>query len=116
MMNIKRLDKKTNAEIYRRTGQAPLVEQVQQRQLRFIGHSLRRDSSEPINMYALYTPKPSHGKSKQGRPKLSYTGYIARLINNDPLPTADEIRKYAADREEWTKIVVACKPSLFAAD
>ncbi|CAF2560732.1 unnamed protein product [Rotaria sp. Silwood2] len=48
-------------------------------------------------MYALYTPKPGHGKRKRGQPRLNYVDYVARLINNDEPPTVDEIRKTAAD-------------------
>ena len=96
--------------------QEPLAQTIQRRQLRFIGHCLRRKSNEFTNMYALYTPKPGHGKHKRGRPRLKYVDYVARLINNGNPPTIEEIRKAAADRKSWYDIVIACKPRLFAAD
>jgi hypothetical protein len=116
ILNIKRLDKISNNTIYENVKQEPLVQTIQRRQLRFIGHCLRRNSNEFTNMYALYTPKPGHGKRKRGRPRLKYVDYVARLINNDDPPTIDEIRKAAADRKRWYDIVIACKPRLFAAD
>jgi hypothetical protein len=116
MLGIKRLDKISNSTIYETVKQEPLVQTLQRRQLRFIGHCLRRNSNEFTNIYALYTPKPGHGKRKRGRPRLNYPDYVARLINNDEPPTIDEIRKTAANRKEWQKIVVACKPPLFAVE
>jgi hypothetical protein len=116
----KEKNKKTsNKDIYKITGQLPLIQVVQERQLRFIGHCLRRDESEPINQYALYTPKQKHGHRRPGRPKKSYAQYIADLIHKEAPPTVDEIRRMAADRDIWRKIaesVVVCKPSRSAPD
>jgi hypothetical protein len=116
MLNIKRTDKVSNESVYQLTGQVPLVRQIQQRQLRFIGHCLRREPKELVNQYALYTPKETHGKRKRGRPKMSYADYLAKLINNVTPPTVQEIRNMASNREDWAKIVVACRPTSFAAD
>ncbi|CAF1276691.1 unnamed protein product [Adineta ricciae] len=116
MLGIKRLDKVSNNTIYGIVKQEPMVQRVQRRQLRFIGHCLRKNSNEFINQYALYIPRPGHGKRKRGRPRLNYPDYVARLINNDEPPTITEIRKTAANRKEWHKIVVACRPPLFAAE
>ena len=107
MLNIKRLDKRTNAEIYELTGQKPLVNVVQNLQLRYIGHCLRRKVAEPINMYALYTPSESHGKRKQGQPTKSYAKYILDLISHPP-PTESKLREFAQDRKEWSKRVFVC--------
>ena len=57
-----------------------------------------------------------HGKRKQGRPKLLYTEYIAKLINNEVQPKIEKLRKIEVERTEWSKFVVACKPRLFSAD
>ena len=87
---------------------------IQRRQLRFIGHCLRRGKEEFTYQYALYTPQPRHGKRKQGRLKLLYPEYIAKLINNEFQPTTDVLRKIAEIKTEWSKFVVACKPRLFS--
>ena len=55
-------------------------------------------------------------KRKQGRSKLLYPEYIAKLINNEVQPTIDKLRKIAVERTEWSKFVVACKPRLFSAE
>ena len=41
MLNIKRIDRVSNAKIYDLTQTAPLVENVRTRQLRFLGHVIR---------------------------------------------------------------------------
>ena len=114
MLNIKQLNKISNNTVYKTVKQEPLTQTIQRRQLRFIGHCLRRNTNELSNIYAIYTPKAGHSKLKRGRPRFHYHGYIASLINNNRPPTTDEIRKTAANRERWSKIVVACKPCLFA--
>ena len=116
MLNIKRLDRISNAEIYKRIGIDELVLQIQRRQLRFVGHSLRRPENELINKYVLYQPIQRHGKRKPGKSKTLYPEYIGKLINSEVPPTADEMRKAARDRKEWSKLVDACKPKIFAAD
>ncbi len=123
MLNIKRLDRVTNSEIYRQIKNAtgkeiePLTLQIQRRQLRYVGHCLRKAENELINKYALYTPLPSHGTRGRGNPRMTYAEYIGRLILNDVLPSAGEIRKMANDRDLWkNRVVGGCKPKLFAVE
>jgi len=60
MLNIKRLDRVSNAQIYEMTSTCPLINTVKQRQLRFLGHILRMPEEELCRIYALYVP--THGK------------------------------------------------------
>ena len=112
MQNIKWQDKISNETLYKNTKQEPIVQTIQRRQLRFIGHCIRKDKEEFTYHYALYTPQPW----KQGRPKPLYPEYIAKLIKNEVQPTTDELRKIAVERTEWSKFVVAWKPRLFSAE
>ena len=95
----------SNSEIYHRIESAtgkkvePLILQIQKRQLRYVGHCLRKPEDELINKYVLYTPKTSHGKRSRGNPKPTYPDYIGRLINKDVPPSADEIRIMAKGRD-----------------
>ena len=81
MLNIKRIDRIPNEEIYQLVNQKQLSITIAKRQLEWVGHILRRDISEPIRKLAFYNTK--HGKSKQGRPCQTYHQNIARLINKD---------------------------------
>ena len=107
MLNIKRLDRVTNTKVYQMTGSQPLITTVRQRQLRFLGHILRRPEDEPCRRYALFVP--SHGRRRPGRQATSYALYIQRLLgdtDSDLKPEA--IASLAQDRSEWRKFVVAC--------
>ena len=117
MLNVKRLDKVSNNKILESVGiKHPLNLTVQRRQLKFVGHSLRRAEDELINEYVLYTPEPYHGQRGAGRPPLLYPDYIAILINIDTPPTIKEIRRAAQNRQGWQRIVDACLPTSFAVD
>ena len=117
MLNIKRLDKISNEEIYTKIGITPLVHQIQRRQLKYVGHCLRKDKNELINKYVLYKPEDRLGKRGKGRARLMYPEYIGELINDESPPSIDDIREAAKDRKEWRKKVVdVCKPKLFAVD
>ena len=48
---------------------------------------------EFTHQYAVYKPQPRNVKRKQGRPKLLYPEYIAKLINNEVQPIAEESKK-----------------------
>ena len=106
MLGIKRLDFISNEEVPRQVQQEKLVQLIQQRQLRFLGHILRKPEDERANKYALYHTR--HGKRKVGRPKTLFHQYIARVMCQDNPPTPEEIRLMAQDRTNWGKLVADC--------
>ena len=77
VLNMKRIDRVSNAKIYDLTQTAPLVENVRTRQLRFLGHVLRMPDDEPCKEYALYIPP--HGKRKPGRQRTLFLRYIQQF-------------------------------------
>jgi hypothetical protein len=104
MLGIKRLDKVANAAVYERVGERPLIIAVQQRQLRWVGHALRREVAEPARIFALYEPAPTHGRVPRGRPPVSYKQYIASLLTSEHKDlTVEAIVTMAQDRREWGK-------------
>ena len=101
ILGVKRLDRITNIEIYRRTAQEPLMPTIRARQLRWIGHLLRRAKNEPARELALYEPQPRLGKSKQG-PNITYKHQIASLLTTQPeLMTIETLETRAANRDNW---------------
>jgi hypothetical protein len=56
MLGIKRIDKVSNYIVYGKVGRDKLTLQIQQRQLRFVGHSLRRNENDPISKYVFWVP------------------------------------------------------------
>jgi hypothetical protein len=103
MLNIKRTDHVTNTFVLSAVGQPSLSTLVKQRQLRWLGHTLRRTDNSYIRQFALYTP--SHGKRQRGRPPLTYKKYIEQLIKNI---TTEDIETVAQDRDRWRQLVVDC--------
>ena len=107
MLNIKRIDRVSNAKIYDLTQTAPLVENVRTRQLRFLGHVLRMPDDEPCKEYALYIPP--HGKRKPGRQRTLFLRYIQHLLGDtDNMIGPGKLSELAQDRCGWRKLVVAC--------
>jgi hypothetical protein len=121
MLGVRRLDKVSNEEIYRRVQQQPLSTTLAARQLTWVGHMLRRPEDEPIRRYALYEPEEKLGKKKVGGQNQSYASSIAKLLNpgfkdNEIKLTAKEIEKMAQDRVQWKKRVIACTGFIGAPD
>jgi hypothetical protein len=75
--------------------------EVQRRQLNWIGHAFRSNKGEPMRTFALY--EPAHGKMKRGKPEISYMHYISRLLGtrNIEVRSAAEIESLAHDRKKW---------------
>ena len=104
ILGIKRTDRVHNDTIYKMTNMGPITRIVRPRQLRYLGHVLRLDPSEPAKRFALYNA--THGKSKQGRPKLAFTKYVASLISRTPeFHTQETITASAQNRIYWRSIV-----------
>ena len=107
MLKIKRTNRVSNCEVYSKVGTGPLVSFVIQRQLRFPGHQLRRDTKEPSHLYALYIPL--HGKRNPGRKPTNFLKYIQELLDdrNDMLSMV-KIAQMACVRTAWRGVVVDC--------
>ena len=105
ILDIPRLDRVSNAEVGTRTNMRPLTYSVHERQLRFLGHSLRRPPDHIVNKYALYFP--SHGRRNRGRPLVLYHQYIAEVLNTAILMSPEEIRRAAQDRDLWRRMIAA---------
>ena len=107
ILNIKKLDKIPNLDIYRTINEDPLIHTVHQRQLRWIGHALRKDKNEPTRIFALYEPVPSHGKTKRGKQKQTHLEYISSILTSEYKDiSAKKLEELASDRVEWRKRTV----------
>ena len=91
-------------EIDERMGTVPLSRPVKARQIRFLGHCLRRHQEDLISKYALN--HPTYGKPRPGGRKGLFNEYAAKLINPEYLPFPYEIRKMAQDR--WKRVEDDC--------
>ena len=105
IMDIKSEDRVTNEEVCRRANVRPLSVIVQERQLRFLGHSLRRSPADPISNLALFTPP--YGHANRGRQPTTFPAYISNTINFQIPITPNEIQRAAQDRDGWRRLVEA---------
>ena len=63
-------DRITNEELWRRTSQRPMEEDIKMRKWKWIGHTLRKPK-ESITRHAL--PWNPQGKRKKGRPRNTWS-------------------------------------------
>ena len=107
ILDITHEDRVTNNTVYARTNMHPLTCTIQERQLRFLGHSLRRPADHIVSMYGLYCPP--HGRPNRGQPPVLYPKYISKILQPNFPITPEEIRRAACDRTGWrNQIVAAC--------
>ena len=106
MLNVKRIDRITNEEIYNRLEQKPLSVIIVKRQLEWVGHMLWKDKSGPIRNLAFY--RPMHGTARRGRQTRTCNQHIAALINKDYEMSEPEIEEAVKDRGKWIKRVLDC--------
>ena len=99
MLGIKRIYRIRNDVILQAVNRGQLCDRVFQKQLRALGHWLRKEDSI-VKHYALYTP--THGRNRRGRPKLSYLKHIQNISNLN----VGELEVAAADRRVWRSTVV----------
>jgi len=79
-----------------------LIHSVYDRQLCFLGHTLRGTYSPHARTYALY--QPTHGSTRRGRPRTNYTDYVQKLTGLK----INELVESSEARETWLELVVAC--------
>ena len=106
MNNISRRDHVSNLTLLESVNETPLSGLVQARQLRWLGHQLRRPTSDLVQQYCFW--EPSQGKRRPGGKRTTYREYIASVFSQEHPPTEAEIRRAAGEREDWRSCVAAC--------
>ena len=100
LFNIRRTDRVTNQHILNVTQRKNLSDTLLVKQLRVLGHWLRRPDDATIKMYALYTT--NQGKNGRGRPRATYVKSMQKVTGMDN----ETLMQLAEDREEWRRFVV----------
>ena len=97
----------SNADLWQRTNQVPVEEEIRRRRWRWIGHTLRKPSTNITRQALTWNPQ---GKRKRGRPKNTWR----RELKADAKQTGcswQELERIAQDRGRWRVVVDGLCPS-----
>ena len=102
----------SNEELYRRTGTAPLSQEIRKRRWLWIGH-IHRMGRDTIPRVALRWSPP--GKRTRGRPKETWRRSVEREIKDQGWNWG-QITLWAQDRQHWQALVKALCATLHEED
>ena len=97
----------SNQDLWSETNQPPIVNQIQQRKMRWIGHTLRKSPDEITRQALKWNPQ---GKRKRGRPKMTWRRQTIKEIENSGL-SWNQAEVLAQDRGMWRGFVDGLCPA-----
>ena len=94
MLRISYMDRVNNEEVLRRVGmERELLHIIKQRQLKFLGHVIRKGALEDLSLTGKFK-----GKRRRGRRRK-------RFLDNFNIGNAEYLWKSARDRQMWQEVV-----------
>ena len=104
MYKVKWVERKTNVEVLRRAREERcIIQNIQERRRRMMGHALRQDGMIGEIMEGKIT-----GKRSRGRPR---DNYVKKLQESCGVGRYEVMKRLAEEREEW-RLVVAVHPPI----
>ncbi len=97
ILKIKWQDMITNEELWERTNQPLIEDQIKKRKWTWIGHTLRKPKTTIVNQALRWNPQ---GQRKPGRPRNSWRRSVEQEGKQQGKTWA-EIDKLAQDRRKW---------------
>ena len=94
-------DKISNLKLWQRTRQKPIEQEILQRRWRWIGHTLRKPTSNTTRQALNWNPQ---GKRKRGRPRNTWRREVEAVTKQLSL-TWGAMEKLAQDRDAWRDLV-----------
>ena len=106
ILNVTKLDKIRNVDIYEKCKTRPWSETIATRRLRFLGHLLRLDPETPAQKALNEFFRPV--RRDPGRPSATWWSVVKKDLNKLNV-TSDlvQLSRIAADRRRWRELV-AC--------
>ena len=89
--------KTSNDEVFRRSKQRAIIEMIEVRRWRYLGHSLRRKDSIP-NTSLSWAPE---GSRRRGRPKETWRRTALKQLQGFNIKSWAEAGEIAKDRDRW---------------
>ena len=106
LLRIRWTDKVTNEEVFNRTKQSPVADEIGKRRWRWIGHTLRKPSTSITRKALDWNPQ---GKRSRGRPRGTWRRIIEKDVQKSGM-TWNRVKKLAQDREKWKVFVRGLYP------
>ena len=106
MLRIRWTDKVTNEEVFNRTQQSPVADEIGKRRWRWIGHTLRKPSTSITKKVLDWNPQ---GKRSRGRPHGTWRRITEKDVQKSGM-TWNGVKKLAQDREKWKVFVRGLYP------
>ena len=100
-------DRITNEELWEKTGQQPVEQEIRQRRWRWVGHTLRKPRESITRQALFWNPQ---GKRGRGRPKNTWRRDLETEITKSKRTWRD-LERIALDRKTWKDMVAnLCLP------
>ena len=94
MLRVSYVDRVTNEEVLRRIGvEKELLHVIETRQMKFLGHVIRKEALEELSLAGKFEGKRARG------------GQRKQFTNNFELGSARRLWDLAKDREKWQTMV-----------
>ena len=103
ILKINRIDRIRNEDLWQRTKQDPISQQIARRKWRWIGHSLRKPAEDITRQALQWNPQ---GQRKAGRPRTTWRRSCEEEMKQCGM-TWGEIRKSAQNRVRWRLVAEA---------
>ena len=101
ILNIRYPDRIRNVDLWERTGQEPVLNDIGRRRWRWLGHTLRKAPEDRARQALRWNPQ---GARRRGRPAQSWRRDLEAEIERMDLSWR-EISEAAQDRDEWKMLV-----------
>ncbi|KAL6482647.1 hypothetical protein MHYP_G00075190 [Metynnis hypsauchen] len=103
ILNIRWPEKISNTELWTKTSQKPVSEDIKKRKWGWIGHTLRKPADNITRQALEWNPQ---GKRKVGRPKQTWRRSVESEAKSAGM-TWTQLKKAAQNRVRWRGVVAA---------
>lgn len=104
ILGISYKDKITNVEVLKRTGvKRELISSITSRQLKFLGHVIRKEGTESVSLQGRIK-----GKRSRGRPRVKYLDRVKEIVKETMKVencSIGQLHEYIRDKECWKSII-----------
>ena len=108
LLRIRWPDKIRNDELWARTGQKMISEELGRRKWRWLGHTLRKPPGSIARQSLQWNPQ---GQRKRGRPRTTWRRCIEEEMRKKGY-SWNELQKLARDRDRWRDVVSGLYPDI----